>query len=608
MKTWSRLVGLFLAVGLFATLALLTWVGKGTNAPLLDRSPTYHYPLYSHLRIQVIGDLSHGSQGLMQSAYWHQLVGPGAVVVDRRGSSGARLSVEPPLLENGGRAVVSWSGVPVTPGPGQPGRKDWVGVYCPASASPAAYLDYWWANRSQTYARGHGSTEVTLYNLRSECQFRYYSSSAAGTELLAAGDVAFVGGATAPLHAHLALAGRPTEMRVQWTSGDAATPTVLFGTSESELELTATGVSRTYDHADMCGPPANLSRFFVDPGHMHDVLLTGLEPGQRYFYRCGREGAYSKVRSFRAGQAAGDATPFRFVVFGDMDTTPAPGSDTTAELVRQEVEGGASFVLIVGDLSYAVGFAFRWDAWMSLLEPFSSRAPLMVAVGNHDQNTLVGGAKDPSGVAGNGFHPSWGNYGDDSGGECGLPTYRRFHMPGNGRGPWWYSFEHGLVHFTVMSTEHNFTTGSEQRRWLERDLSSVNRIVTPWLVVAGHRPMYTSEIYISDDKVAEGVRRALEATFHRWHVDLALWGHYHSYERSCAMFMSRCSSGGTVHIVVGTGGAVPDSGEVRHSLWSKHLERTYGFGRVSVANRSALLWEFVRNNDRTISDSVWIRK
>ena len=50
----------------------------------------------------------------------------------------------------------------------------------------------------------------------------------------------------------------------------------------------------------------------------------------------------------------------------------------------------------------------------------------MVGIGNHEQDHTVGGEKDPSGAKGEGFHPSWGNYGGDSGGECGVPMFNRY--------------------------------------------------------------------------------------------------------------------------------------------------------------------------------------
>lgn len=39
---------------------------------------------------------------------------------------------------------------------------------------------------------------------------------------------------------------------------------------------------------------------------------------------------------------------------------------------------------------------------------------------------LVGGKNDPSQSPDNGFHPSWGNYGNDSNGECAVPMVNRF--------------------------------------------------------------------------------------------------------------------------------------------------------------------------------------
>ena len=50
--------------------------------------------------------------------------------------------------------------------------------------------------------------------------------------------------------------------------------------------------------------------------------------------------------------------------------------------------------------------------------------------------------------------------------------------------------DYGSVHFLIMSTEHDFTIGSVQYQFLENDLRNVNRSTTPWLVLAGHRPMY----------------------------------------------------------------------------------------------------------------------
>lgn len=52
----------------------------------------------------------------------------------------------------------------------------------------------------------------------------------------------------------------------------------------------------------------------------------------------------------------------------------------------------------------------------------------------------------------------------DSGGECGVPYETYFPLPSPAQDKPWYSMESGPVHFTVMSTEHNWNQGSEQVR------------------------------------------------------------------------------------------------------------------------------------------------
>lgn len=294
-----------------------------------------------------------------------------------------------------------------------------------------------------------------------------------------------------------------------------------------------------------------------------------------------------------------------------------------------------------GDLAYADGKYKIWDSFMSQIEPLAARIPYMVGIGNHEAGPYHSGtSNDPSGEQP--YDPGWGNYGSESGGECGAMTSHRFLMPGekylerrgraftaaaaggisssgatssvtsafpvkdagdlrlgsseDSRGgqtwqrrllaaspdeaimemdvmqqgaenmealqhrksddidaddntddysdvedrndgglqtaiaasdsdtveinhkeeefvdvrqedtevsyasvlnghrvaqkpPFWYSFEYGPVHFTMLSSEHDLTSGSKQRRWLEADLDAVDRCRTPWLIVALHRPM-----------------------------------------------------------------------------------------------------------------------
>ena len=50
-----------------------------------------------------------------------------------------------------------------------------------------------------------------------------------------------------------------------------------------------------------------------------------------------------------------------------------------------------------------------------------------------------------------------------------------------------YDFAYGCAHFVVISTEHDFMMGSSQYQFIVSSLQSVNRSLTPWIILAGHR-------------------------------------------------------------------------------------------------------------------------
>ena len=63
-----------------------------------------------------------------------------------------------------------------------------------------------------------------------------------------------------------------------------------------------------------------------------------------------------------------------------------------------------------------------------------------------------------------------------------------------------YSYDYGMVHMVMLSTEHDYQPGSPQYVWLENDLKNVDRTKTPFVMVGGHRPMYCSEAYSGEKK------------------------------------------------------------------------------------------------------------
>ena len=79
-----------------------------------------------------------------------------------------------------------------------------------------------------------------------------------------------------------------SEVLVQWTTKDSASPEVKWGPQAGKYPFQATASSLTYTKEDLCGPPAN-AQGWLDPGTFHKAVMTDLQPGQRYFYIYGDE-------------------------------------------------------------------------------------------------------------------------------------------------------------------------------------------------------------------------------------------------------------------------------------------------------------------------------
>ena len=592
------LVVLFAVLSYGVLVVLPSWLDM-ESIPVQTIKPLLSMRIYESLDLITLRDTLEMNLAEQHLSVWKHV----PTQVENTAGKRSQLIITPSMIPNGGKVMVVWRNIPEHD---LRTSMDWIALYCPSQSPHSQVIDFWWVkNLTGSALESEGNVKFNLYNVRSDCQFRYFISDVTTTKLVALSNtVNFENSQNAHLHIHLALTGSPSEMRVQWTTGKNCVPTVHYGSSPNHLPLKATGVSRTYKASDMCGPPANMSAYFIDPGYLYDVLLTDLTPNTQYYYQVSGTGVSSEVMSFRTPPPPGSDGPFSFIIYGDMDITRNSEEMVTSAL--RDVDRGTSFVLHIGDLSYATGLAYRWDEWMTLIEPLSSCVPYMVSVGNHEQCISTESKNDPSGEF---FRPAWGNYQHDSGGECGVPTSKRFHMPDNGNGVWWYSFKYGLAHIIQISTEHSLSPGSVQYTWLERELESVDRETTPWLIVTGHRSMYISAVYPPDNNVSDHLKKDLEELFHTNGVDLYVAAHYHAYERVCSVYRESCTPTGTVHITVGTAGMFLDASfPYLYSHWSKHYECSFGYGRVTVANKSALHWEFVRSVDNFVSDHVWLLK
>ncbi|XP_065649477.1 uncharacterized protein LOC100198144 [Hydra vulgaris] len=518
--------------------------------------------------------------------------------------AGASLKVSPSVIENGGSVTIEWLRV------NNSTEKDFVAFYCPSDDISTHYLDYFNVNNSPTWSEGFGKWTVTVYNMRTSCIFKYYRNGNVSQLVTISNELSFQGGPLSPLQGHLALTSNPTEMRVMWVSAEVnGIVMVRYGTTKALEKTSYKSSMQTYSASDMCEPPAN-SSVFIDPGYIYDVLLYDLHPNTKYYYSYGTEGHMSAIMNFTTAIPAGDSTSYKAIFYGDMGVDPYPEAVTTAKLVYDEVlNDDIRFIYHNGDISYARGYAYIWEQWFKLVEPYSTLVPYMVGIGNHEYDHVTGGEKDPSGAPGDGgFRPDWFNGHSDSGGECSVPMFKRFHMPDTGHSIWWYSYDYGLVHYIMLSSEHDYSPDSKQYIWLENDLKNVDRKKTPWVVVGAHRAMYCSALIPDDYIVALNMQRLFEDLLYIYKVDLALWAHYHSYERTCKVYKNKCQDDGVTHLVIGSAGKSTDPDVWFSKEWSVYHINDYGYGKLTVVNSTAMYWEWIQNKSKKVMDSFWLTK
>ncbi|CAF1228263.1 unnamed protein product [Didymodactylos carnosus] len=260
-------------------------------------------------------------------------------------------------------------------------------------------------------------------------------------------------------------------------------------------------------------------------------------------------------------------------------------------------------LLHIGDIAYAgVGsiqegeMEFLWDEYMNQIQALATLMPYQVTVGNHEK---------------------YYNY---------TAFQFRFHMPKSNAFPsnFWYSMQWGSAYVIVISTEHDYTNGSEQFRFIEQELQKANDLKgrsVEWIIISGHRPFYCSDAdELSQHTPGSPLLNTFEELFIKNRVDLVLGGHMHVYERAGPVFNGTQIAPPTIpntytnspwplYLTQGTGGiAVGEDKFINPSPeWSVVRYTHFGFGRLTFQEKDGnalLIYEYKANGNPTPLDSV----
>jgi hypothetical protein len=446
----------------------------------------------------------------------------------------------------------------------------------------------------------------------------------------------------------LAYAG-PRGMSVSWnTFYELSKPTVLYGYSADALDFSVSSdISFTYE---------------TSLTYNNHVKITGLIPDTTYYYMPQDLLEDEFTRSpytFRTSREAGDMTPHSIAIVADMGTfgpeglsTTGPahlaeGEQTTIDSLVQNMD--FDFLFHPGDIAYAdywlkeavqkfldvtIDMESGYKAYESILDgfynqmtPITTLKPYFVGPGNHEANCDNGGYK--------GYNISLCMPGQTN--FTGFINH--FKMPSDesdGQSNFWYSYDHGMVHYVMLDTETDlgnelvgpsepaggtenagpFGKYNQQIEWLKADLVAVDRTKTPWLIVGGHRPFYSS-----GSNNCANCKTAFEEILNEYQVDLYISGHYHVYERFAPLTLGGVPDENGLdnpsspwYIVNGVAGHYDGLDTfippfvAGHEFGLDISNSTFGWSRITYHNCTHMTHEFIASKNNEVLDKATLFK
>lgn len=408
-----------------------------------------------------------------------------------------------------------------------------------------------------------------------------------------------------PEQVHLSWTGIPNEMRVTWVTFFPIENTIYYQSVLCSKDPTWHFANSSYSSLDT-------GTFFYHIEFIHTGVIK-TDPNCIYNYYVGSWMGYSKVYSFK-GRTSGsnDYSKSDALIIGDWGGGTAAMRTKSLMTMQLEIDN-CDTIIHLGDIAYDLHNlqGMVGDIWFNMVQPIAANIPYMVLPGNHE---------------------SHGNY----------TIYRnKFKMPvneANDASGFFYSFDYGRAHYITLNTNIYFgkhTAGSRknQENWLIKDLKKANenRQNVPWIIILNHHTLYCSVDWTKkneEDKLDCGAESSFlqsiyEDVIYEAGVDLFMQAHVHRYERNGPIYRNftvesdydddklHVNPRAPVYITNGNGGnfeAHNDLTSTTPQLWSKYGSDEYGYGKLTVFNKSHIYYEQYSSRTENIIDYVWIVK
>ena len=128
------------------------------------------------------------------------------------------------------------------------------------------------------------------------------------------------------------------------------------------------------------------------------------------------------------------------------------------------------------------------------------------------------------------------------------------------------------------------------------ELSSVDRTITPWLLVTLHVPIYNTFAFHHRDPQIVAAKEHIEPLLVLYQVNMVFTGHIHAYQRTTNVAMDKVDPSGPIHITVGAGGRQCDA-PFRNATaeeWIVTRDASYyGYGLFNIYNKTHAEWRWI---------------
>ncbi len=280
----------------------------------------------------------------------------------------------------------------------------------------------------------------------------------------------------------------------------------------------------------------------------YTALLEGLNADTEYEFRIISESGNSEWHKLQTAPDKGD---FKMIIFPDSQSSDYSDFEKVAQ-GAWERNSDAKLFTVMGDLVDNGQDHSQWRAWFNALDGIIGNIAFAPVMGNHETYDLNWQTRLPAAYLGYFQHP-------DNGSE----KYNQYY----------YSFDYGDVHFSVLNTQDyelgDFadTLVSEQKNWLRRDMNATKK---KWKIVLMHRDvlMYAFGPQSGRSGRPEGFDDDgvnYMPLFDELGIDIVFTAHLHTYRNRGHIYNFDHSSKGPLYILTGV------AGNVRYPhLWKDH--------------------------------------